>query len=178
MTLEMLKEMASRIDRNNRQLMDDIATMQKEQTDCEKNVREKANECMDELLEILSLIPEYVTTNLRKTYVKTYDGRLREGDVFEYAYSTYRYKRFCCLYIILASIKRENGVWECRELERTSVEDLVKFVNYFRENKEAIMQDVADVIKAFNDKKLEEAHKVMNKTCEYKSASMEETDNE
>lgn len=174
MTLEMLKEMASRIDSNNRQLMEDIATMQKEQTGCEKDIREKANECMDELLEILSLIPEYVTTYLRKPYVKNYEGNPKEEYVFDYKNSSYYYMRFERLYITYKSIKRVDGVWKCIELETESVESLVKFVNYFRENKEVIMQDVADVIKAFNDKKLEEAHKVMKKTCEYKSASMEE----
>lgn len=174
MTLEMLKEMASRIDSNNRQLMEDIATMQKEQTDCEKDIREKAKECMDELLEILSLIPEYVTTHLQKEYTKTYDGRLKEEYVFVYKNSSYYYVRFERLYITYKSIKRENGVWKCIGLENESVESLVKFVNYFRENKEVIMQDVADVIKKFNDNKLEQAHNVMQKTCAYKSASMEE----
>lgn len=174
MTLEMLKEMALRIDSNNCQLMEDIATMQKEQTGCEKDIREKAEECMNELLEILSLIPEYVTTSLRKTYIKNYDGKPKEEFVFVYKNGSYCYTRFERLYFIYKLIKRVDGVWKCIGLENESVENLVKFVNYFRENKEVIMQDVADVIKEFNDKKLEEAHKVMKKTCEYKSASMEE----
>lgn len=166
MTIKELKELAERIDRNNRQLTADIAAMK--QSCDSKETREalivNAEKYQQEIIEALSCIPEDVSEYL--------SYRFSQGGNDD----CYRYERFldslngCILFV------RKDGVWHAEWVKQEpTTANLTNFIATCRNTEGMVLDDVADLLKRVNDLKLNEAKGILqNTTCIIKAASDQE----
>lgn len=164
MTIEELKELAERIDKNNQQLTADIAAMKQ---DCNsEETREalmaNAEKYQQEIIKALSCIPESITTFM--------------PNLFDYrSCGIYYYKWF--YYALRGDLVfiRKDGVWHAEwDNKVPSKENLTNFIASYRKDKEKVLNDVADLLKKANDFKLHEAKDVLQNTCIIKAAANSE----
>ena len=154
MNIKELKELAERIDRNNRQLAADIAVMK--QSCDSKETREaliaNAEKYQQEIIEALSCIPEDVNAYLSCRFIQ-------DGD-------SYVYKRFENSLDGRILFVRRDDVWHVKWIhDEPTTADLTNFVVEYKRAGQKVFDDVADLLKRTNDLKLNEAKNILHNTC-------------